>query len=164
MIAPSTVPRASDLNLRKVGNSKEGTNHRADRMNCGIKWEDVCFSWQNMFKSFRVEDFYMGQCWWNIGGSFQCLFLYFFSLELVHCAWTNILWHSNLDPILQQPSGVQPAHSLPAANLSFTALFPGKRRKGGPGDRGEAEQSQHVSGRAITACYRCWSAHLVVSS
>lgn len=87
-----------------------------------------------------------------------------FSLELVHCAWTTIPWHSNLDPFLWHPSGVQSARSLPAAGLSLTASSPGKRGKAELGDRGKAEQSRHVNGRAITACYRGWSAHLVVSS
>ena len=65
----------------------------------------------------------------------------FFSLGLVRCAWTTIPWHSNLHPFLWHPWGVQPACSLPAASLSFTASLPGKRGKAEPGDRGEAEQS-----------------------
>lgn len=87
-----------------------------------------------------------------------------FDLELVHCARTTVPWHSNLDPFLRHPSGVQTVCSLPAGSLSFTASPPGKRRKAEPGDRGKAEQSWRASGLATTACHRGWSAHVAVGS
>lgn len=77
--------------------------------------------------------------------------------------WATIPWHSDLDPFLLCSSGAQSACSLPAAGLSCAASPLGKRGKAEPGDRGNVELSQHVSGRAITAYCRCWSDYLVLS-